>query len=301
MGDITSLYGKDVRLTQLEYATATLETGSFSAAAKQCLVSQPALSTGIASLETTLGVKLFERSTSGAVPTEAGQQLLPIIETILTSATHLFVASRQLAGSRPSLRLGVSPLVSPALIANAFDAFRTAPVDVELSFSEANLQQLRADLSAGRLDIIIVPRTADTIAGTSAEIIASEPLHHISESSEAPPAKIQLSELSRRTLVLVTEDCGLTEVTRSALKAVGADFTPHQARAMSYQRLIEWADMGLGDALLPGSKLVDGRKSSTVMNGNEPVSIEFEAIWTRTALAKKIIEPSIATLVGANT
>lgn len=298
MDAITNLYGKDVRLTQLEYATATLSTGSFSAAAKRCGVSQPALSSGIATLETTLGVQLFERSTSGAVPTEAGQQLLPIVETILRSATHLFVAARQLADGRPTLRLGVSPLVSPGLIAEAFDAFRAAPADIEIAFSEANLMQLRAELSAGRLDVIIVPRTADDMSGTSAEIIASDPLHHIAESPEDVPPTIQLSEVARRRLVLVTEDCGLTELTRSALETIGADIRAHDARATSYQRLVEWSDMGLGDALLPASKVPPGRRSSTLMNGNEPVSIDFEAIWNPSTPGHRDIAAAIGSLAS---
>ena len=50
-----------------------VETGSFSAAARDLRVGQPAVSKTIASLEARLGVRLLVRSTRRLRPTEAGQ------------------------------------------------------------------------------------------------------------------------------------------------------------------------------------------------------------------------------------
>ena len=289
----TNLYGKDVRLVQLEYALETLTTGSFSAAARQCGVSQPALSSGIATLEATLGVQLFDRSTTGAVPTAAGQRLLPIIEAILNTSTELLAAARQLADGQRSLRLGVSPLVSPAVIAATFDAFRTKARNVEVAFSEANLEQLRSDLTAGHLDVIIVPKIKSEIPGTTRITIATEEIHHVGKNGDQATEKTQLRDLADRTLVVVTEDCGLTEVTRTLLRSIGAEMKTHDARATSYQRLTEWADLGLGDAFVPASRVPPGRASSIIVNADQPVTVDFEAIWKLTTPAHKIIEPAV--------
>ncbi len=289
----TNLYGKDVRLVQLEYALETLSTGSFSAAARQCGVSQPALSSGIATLEATLGVQLFERSTTGAIPTAAGQRLLPIIGAILTTSTELLAASRQLADDQRLLRLGVSPLVSPAVIAETFDAFRTKARNVEIAFSEANLEQLRSGLTAGHLDVIIVPKVKSKIPGTTRITIATEEMHHVGKNGNQATEKTHLRDLADRTLVVVTEDCGLTEVTRTLLRSIGAEMKTHDARATSYQRLTEWADPGLGDAFIPASRVPPGRASSIIVNADQPVTVDFEAIWKLTAPAHKIIEPAV--------
>ena len=295
----TNLYGRDLRLAQLEYARETLSTGSFSAAARQCHVSQPALSSGIATLEATLGVQLFERSTTGAIPTAAGQRLLPIMGAILGTATELFAASRQLADNQSSLRLGVSPLISPAVIATTFDAFRTKARNVEVAFSEANLEQLRSDLTAGHLDVIIVPKVKWEIPGTTRITIATEALHHVGKNRDPATEKIQLRDLADRTLVVVTEDCGLTEVTRTVLRSIGAEMKTHDARATSYQRLIEWADLGLGDAFVPASRVPPGRASSVVVNADQPVTIDFEAIWKLTPPAHEIIAPAVHFMTSA--
>jgi LysR family hydrogen peroxide-inducible transcriptional activator len=54
--------GADISLRQLEYLVAAVRHGSFTRAARECFVSQPALSAQIEKLEHTPGVVLFERS-----------------------------------------------------------------------------------------------------------------------------------------------------------------------------------------------------------------------------------------------
>ena len=60
------------RLASMETFVRVVETGSFSGAARQLRVGQPAVSKSIAQLEEYLGVKLLTRSTRGLAPTEAG-------------------------------------------------------------------------------------------------------------------------------------------------------------------------------------------------------------------------------------
>ena len=55
---------------------AVARAGSFTRAAAQLRVSQPALSYTVRALEGKLGVRLLTRNTRGAAPTEAGQRLL---------------------------------------------------------------------------------------------------------------------------------------------------------------------------------------------------------------------------------
>jgi len=57
----------------MEVFIRVVETGSFSAAARQLRVGQPAVSKTIAQLEERLGVQLLVRSTQRLTPTEAGQ------------------------------------------------------------------------------------------------------------------------------------------------------------------------------------------------------------------------------------
>ncbi len=62
------------RLAAMKTLVRVIEAGSFSGAATQLRIGQPAVSKTIAQLEDRLGVRLLLRSTHGLTPTEAGRQ-----------------------------------------------------------------------------------------------------------------------------------------------------------------------------------------------------------------------------------
>ncbi|HEY5207568.1 MAG TPA: LysR family transcriptional regulator [Roseiarcus sp.] len=64
------------RLQQLALFVRTVESGSFSKAARDFGLSQPSVSRSIAALERRLGVKLLVRTTRQVSPTDAGEALL---------------------------------------------------------------------------------------------------------------------------------------------------------------------------------------------------------------------------------
>ena len=61
------------RLRDMEVFARVVETGSFSAAARDLNLGQPAVSKTVAALEDRLGIRLLVRSTRRLSPTEAGQ------------------------------------------------------------------------------------------------------------------------------------------------------------------------------------------------------------------------------------
>lgn len=69
-------------LQKKEYIWEIYKTGSFSKAAKNLYISQPALSAAIVKIESDLGIKLFNRSTHPITLTEAGQAYIDAIKEI---------------------------------------------------------------------------------------------------------------------------------------------------------------------------------------------------------------------------
>lgn len=84
-----------------------VETGSFSAAARQLHVGQPAVSKTIAQLEARFGIRLLNRSTHGLSPTEAGMRYYERAKASLQEADEAEIAARD-AGAGLSGRLRVS-------------------------------------------------------------------------------------------------------------------------------------------------------------------------------------------------
>jgi len=95
------------RLAAMETLVRVVETGSFSEAAHQLHVGQPAISKSIAQLEERLGVKLLLRSTRGLTPTEAGESFYRRAKRAIEEADEADLAARG-AGASLSGRLRVS-------------------------------------------------------------------------------------------------------------------------------------------------------------------------------------------------
>ena len=69
----------------LKLYTRVARLGSFSAAARECGLSQSQASRIIADLEAELGTRLLSRTTRAVVPTEAGGEFLARVESILAA------------------------------------------------------------------------------------------------------------------------------------------------------------------------------------------------------------------------
>lgn len=95
------------RLAAMETLVRVVETGSFSEAARQLNVGQPAVSKTIAQLEARLGVKLLLRSTRGLTPTEAGERFYEGARRAIEEANSADLAARG-AGASLAGRLRVS-------------------------------------------------------------------------------------------------------------------------------------------------------------------------------------------------
>ena len=65
-----------MKLYQIDYLLEVCKYGSFSKAADALLVSRPAVSRAMKDLEDEFGVAIFQRTTTGVVPTEAGEIIL---------------------------------------------------------------------------------------------------------------------------------------------------------------------------------------------------------------------------------
>lgn len=82
------------RLLAMRALVRVIETGSFSAAAKQMRLGQPAVSRSVAQLEKRLGVPLILRSSRKLIPTEAGRNFFEHAKRSLEEADEAELAAR---------------------------------------------------------------------------------------------------------------------------------------------------------------------------------------------------------------
>ena len=65
-----------MNITELRYLVAIMECGSVSAAAKRLYAAQPNVSKALKNLEEEYHLRIFERSSTGMIPTEQGRHFI---------------------------------------------------------------------------------------------------------------------------------------------------------------------------------------------------------------------------------
>lgn len=139
------------RFLTMSTLVRVIDTGSFSAAARQLNVGQPAVSKTIAQLEARLGVRLLVRSTRGLMPTEAGLRFYDracrAIEEA-EAADHAAVESAKGLGGR--LRVAAAPTFARLHVIPHLPAFMAEHPALEL---ELILDDGTIDLIGGGIDV----------------------------------------------------------------------------------------------------------------------------------------------------
>lgn len=180
-----------MELQQIRYFLAIGAHGSFSRAAQECGVSQPALTAAIKKLEAEIGGALFHREGKRVVVTPMGRVVLPALQQALqgTQSASALARNFQLLRQVP-LRLGALHTVGPARIAAFLRAFHRNHPGVEVTVQEGSVAGLLQMLEAGELDYAITsvaqppPDTFRTeVLYTEGYVVICPPGHRLSRLS----------------------------------------------------------------------------------------------------------------------
>ena len=78
-----------MNITELRYLVAIMQWGSVSAAAKQLYAAQPNISKALKNLEEEYHIRIFERSSTGMIPTEQGRRFIEQAQQVLEDVDRL--------------------------------------------------------------------------------------------------------------------------------------------------------------------------------------------------------------------
>ncbi len=174
-------------LREIQCFARVAERLSFSAAAADVGMSQPAMSQAITRLERATGVRLFERSAREVRLTAAGKALLAYAEQVIDSVQAFGAEAARLA--RPTIHLAYPPLVGTlaARIVRRL-ATRTPAVGVELR--AAGRDEAARALADGEVSAAILATPAPARFVTAARF-------HVTVDHLAVPAGHRLESLPR--------------------------------------------------------------------------------------------------------
>jgi DNA-binding transcriptional LysR family regulator len=193
---------------------------SFTRAARELHLTQPAVSQQVKLLEAGIGLPLFEHIGRKVHLTSAGAELLRYANQaidLMRAAGEALAAMRGL--KRGVLQLGAvstAKYFAPSLLA----AFTPAYPEVTIKFSVGNREEIIKQLAANEIDLVIMgrpPRELDTIA----EPFAKHPLVIIAAPDHALARKrrIRLKQLGAENFLIREEGSG----TRASLEHVFRD------------------------------------------------------------------------------
>ena len=147
-----------VALRQIRAVIAVCEEGSFTRAALRENSTQSGISQHVATVERSLGVKLFERSAAGVKPTPAG---LLYYNRCVEAVGQIERAGEEVRGFASmvtgELRIGMIPTLTRAALAPTLEAFTPRYPDVRLHIVEGYSGLLTDMVLAGELDFAVVP------------------------------------------------------------------------------------------------------------------------------------------------
>lgn len=142
---------------QLQYAIVLSEIRNFSQVAEKLNITQPTLSKQILSLESELGVKLFDRSTTPLTLTAAGESFVRQAKELLFRQEQLSYSMTQFqSGEYGRLVIGISPFRALYMAPQIAKTVREKFPGVQVILHEVGSDTLRKEVAEGKYDFAIV-------------------------------------------------------------------------------------------------------------------------------------------------
>ncbi|MEU5212530.1 LysR family transcriptional regulator [Streptomyces sp. NPDC020742] len=198
---------EDPTVHQLRLLLTLAEELHFGRAAARLYLTQPALSQQIRSLEQRLGVELFTRTSRRVEVTPIGQELLPLVKSVVEATDDLRNAARHASLGRGGLRLGVSDCAAALASTRGVLASITAlHPGLDLTVRVLDLVEQTTALADGQIDAAFVYLPVPD--GLHVQPLTTEP-RVVCVSSGDPLARrsvVRLADLAGRPMVGLTPE-----------------------------------------------------------------------------------------------
>ncbi len=208
---------------QLAAFCAVVERRSFSQAAEQLGVTQPAVSLQIRSLEQRLGRQLLDRSGRRVEPTEAGLRLYASAQRLLQLEEQLLeeLESDNEGSVGGTLELGASTGPGGSVVPVLLCEFQERHPDVRVRLSVSDTQTVVAQVADRELELGIVG------AGRRHRGVTFEPFFRDEVVLACPPdhpfarKTVTLEQLRNEPLIVMQEGAGVRQVLEDELRKAG--------------------------------------------------------------------------------
>ncbi len=278
-------------MRQLRYLVALSEARHFRKAAEAMGISQPSLSLQISNFEDMLGVRLVERGRGPVTLTPEGREIVSRAARIVDEARGIMDLTASLqTGLTGTIRLGTTQTIGPYLMPFVVERLHAKYPDLRLYIREVAPRDLRGELLAGSLDVILT-QLPEGGADLTTRRLFREPLllampddHVLAEKTEVTEA--DLADLNVLSL-------GPDYAMHAQIAALCHQYGGMIARdyeGTSLDAIRQMVGMGMGVAFLPrlyARSEIDSRSSNVIVRPFRRSSImrSIGLVWRKAANA----------------
>ncbi|MGQ9683671.1 MAG: selenium metabolism-associated LysR family transcriptional regulator [Anaerolineae bacterium] len=216
-----------MELRQLRAFVAVVRCASFSRAADELDLTQPAVTAQIQALERELGTMLLERLPRRTMPTQAGEALLTYAEALLNLEAEAGRALAELRGLQAgTLRVGASPTVGTYLLPKMLGKLKGRYPGLRLIAEIEPTHRVAQALETFALDVGLVeaPVSSESLevrAFVTDELVLVAPAGH----PWAQRRSVAVTELAGQPLVVREPGSGTRQLVEERLRALGIEPT----------------------------------------------------------------------------
>lgn len=203
-------------------------TGTVSGAARMLFVTQPAVSRLINHTETSLGIKLFERTKGSLLPTAAATALFDEIQQVYDAALSVDRFVEHLASRIPSeIAVSCSPSLGLSLIPRVIELFSKRNPKTRIRFNTTLTQDVPNELLSKKIDLAVTvlpvsnPNLTIEKLGTGKMVCAMVEEHPL-----ASRKTITFEDLAVHRTIFLSPSIAFGRLIRSTLETHGVDITP---------------------------------------------------------------------------
>lgn len=228
------------------YHVAT--SGSISKSAEELLISQPAVTWQIKSLEEQLGITLFIRTKKGVILTDEGKILFDYVKTGVESFSNGENALTNLKNlDYGIIRIGASATVSKHVLMPYLTQFHEEYLNIEIKIVNTLTENLLRELRNGNLDILLLnlPMKEAKDFKITKVLDVQDILVGNKKYYEMTNGSLKLEDLNKYPLLFQKNPSNTREYLDNYLKANNEHLLP-QMEIVSYNLIIDFVSAGFG-------------------------------------------------------
>jgi len=240
-------------IRQLEYFLSAARIGTFAGAAAANHIAQPSLSEQIGSLEQSLQVVLFTRTSRGLLLTDAGKQLVPFAERALQEVRDFAEWSRRLRSVEEGVvSFGTFSSAHLYLLTDLLSEFRRRYPRVRVHIAGLNSSEVADAVRSGEMEAGLVQLPVDARELNVTPTVFIDENVFLSAKPFEPGSTVGVEEIARRPLILSESSWDMADPLRVTLleraQRAGVRLEP-VIEVEFLTHAVELAQRGLGDTV----------------------------------------------------